>query len=52
MTTHDDGMSINVRLSLNQLTSLDGWIKSLSGAKLSRPEAIPRLMELGLNLFC
>jgi hypothetical protein len=46
--TQDDGMSINVRLSLDQLASLDRWIE-LSGAKLSRAKAIRRLMELGLN---
>jgi predicted DNA-binding ribbon-helix-helix protein len=47
--TRDDGMSINVRLSSAQLESLDRWIEGLSGAKLSRAEAIRRLIDLGLS---
>jgi hypothetical protein len=47
--TRDDGMSINVRLTSAQFASLDSWINGLSGVKLSRPEGIRRLMELGLN---
>ena len=49
MTTRDDGMSINVRLKSDLLASLDSWIEGLSGAKLSRPEAIRRLVEMGLR---
>jgi hypothetical protein len=49
MTTRDEGMSINVRLTSDQLTSLDRWIESLSGATLSRPEAIRRLVEMGVS---
>ena len=47
--TRDDGMSINVRLTSDQLAALDRWIEGLSGAKLSRPEAIRRLIEIGLS---
>jgi Arc/MetJ-type ribon-helix-helix transcriptional regulator len=45
----DDGLSINVRLRSDQLAALDRWIEGLSGARLSRPEAIRRLLELGLS---
>jgi hypothetical protein len=45
----DEGMSINVRLKSDQLASLDRWIAGLSGAKLSRAEAIRRLVDLGLS---
>jgi metal-responsive CopG/Arc/MetJ family transcriptional regulator len=45
----DDGMSINVRLRSDQLATLDRWIEGLSGAKLSRGEAIRRLIDLGLS---
>jgi hypothetical protein len=47
--TRDDGMSINVRLSFAQLASLDFWMDGLSRAKLSRAEAIRRLIDLGLS---
>jgi Arc/MetJ-type ribon-helix-helix transcriptional regulator len=45
----EDGMSINVRLTSDQLASLDRWINGLSGARLSRPEAIRRLVEMGVT---
>jgi hypothetical protein len=45
----DDGRTINVRIKRDLLASLDRWIDGLSGAKLSRPEAIRRLIELGIS---
>ncbi len=45
----NDGVSINVRLRSDQLATLDRWIEGLSGAKLSRAEAIRRLIDLGLS---
>jgi hypothetical protein len=33
----------------DQLGSLDRWIEGLSGARLSRPEAIRRLVEMGVT---
>jgi hypothetical protein len=40
---------MNVRLTSDQLAALDRWIGGLSGAKPSRPEAIRRLLDLGLS---
>jgi hypothetical protein len=47
--TRDDGITINVRIKRDLLASLDRWIGGLSGAKLSRQEAIRRLVEMGLG---
>jgi hypothetical protein len=47
--TRDDGMTINVRIKRELLASLDRWIEGLAGAALSRPEAIRRLVEMGLS---
>jgi hypothetical protein len=45
----DDGMSIKVRIKRDLLAALDRWIEGLADAKLSRPEAIRRLVEMGLS---
>lgn len=45
----DDGLTINVRIGRDLLASLDRWIEGLAGAELSRPEAIRRLVEMGLS---
>jgi len=37
-----------VRMHAEQLTEIDGWIAE-QGAAISRPEAIRRLVELGLK---
>ncbi len=47
--TSNDGTTINVRMKRDLLASLDRWIEGLSGAKLSRPGAIRRLVEMGLS---
>jgi hypothetical protein len=39
---------VGVRLQPDQLTRLDAWIAALSDPNSSRPEAIRRLIELGL----
>ena len=43
------GTPIQVRLKPKQLAALDTWIKHHLHQKLTRPEAIRRLMELGLK---
>ncbi len=47
--TRDEGTTINVRINRDLLASLDRWIEELAGAKVSRPEAIRQLIELGLS---
>jgi len=42
------GTPIMVRVQPDQLSALDAWIKHQPDA-LSRPEAVRRLMELGLK---
>ena len=42
------GTPVMVRLQPDQLTSLDAWIKHQPDA-LSRPEAVRRLIEIGLK---
>jgi hypothetical protein len=46
--TTGKGMLIGVRLLDNPLAALDGWIAKQKEPGLSRPEAIRRLVEIGL----
>jgi len=41
-------VSIHLRIEPDQLASLDAWIKHQPD-ELSRPEAVRRLMEIGLK---
>jgi hypothetical protein len=47
--TTGKGMLIGVRLLDDPLAALDGWIAKQREPDLSRPEAIRRLVELGLK---
>ena len=38
-----------VRMHDRQIASIDNWIAMQEGAEMSRPEAIRRLVELGLK---
>jgi cytochrome c553 len=42
------GAPVTVRLQPDQIASLDAWIKHQPN-ELSRPEAVRRLMEIGLK---
>ena len=48
--TTGKGTLIGVRLLDDPMASLDAWIKRQKEADLSRPEAIRRLVELGLTV--
>jgi hypothetical protein len=49
--TTGTGMTIGVRMLDDRITVLDAWIKKQRDAEnLSRPEAIRRLVELGLTV--
>jgi hypothetical protein len=43
------GQQIVVRIQPAPLANIDGWIKGQKEPDLSRPEAIRRLVELGLK---
>jgi hypothetical protein len=43
------GLTIGVRLQPEFLNPLDAWIAAQPNSKPSRPEAIRRLMQLGLK---
>jgi hypothetical protein len=43
------GQQIVVRMQPSPLADLDSWIKKQKQADLTRPEAIRRLVELGLK---
>jgi hypothetical protein len=43
------GIQIQVRIQPDKLTTLDRWIAA-KGDNLSRPEAIRRLVEIGLSV--
>ena len=43
-----DATAIGLRLPPDKLAQLDGWIAQQGGRKLTRPEAIRRLIEAGL----
>jgi hypothetical protein len=43
------GTLVGVRLLDSSLASLDGWIERQDEPELTRPEAIRRLVEVGLN---
>ncbi|TYL87786.1 hypothetical protein [Bradyrhizobium cytisi] len=47
--TTGKGMLIGVRLLDEPLAVLDGWIAKQNETGLTRPEAIRRLVELGLK---
>jgi hypothetical protein len=47
--TTGTGMTIGVRMLDDRLAVLDAWIANQTDADLSRPEAIRRLVELGLK---
>jgi hypothetical protein len=47
--TTGTGTLIGVRLLDDHLSALDGWISRQKEPDLSRPEAIRRLVELGLK---
>ena len=49
MTT-GTGTTIGVRMLDDRITALDGWIAKQKEPELSRPEAIRRLVELGLKV--
>ena len=38
-----------VRMHDRQIGAIDAWIAKLEGAAISRPEAIRRLVEIGLK---
>jgi hypothetical protein len=42
------GVPVQVRMPLDELKALDEWIKA-DGGLLSRPQAIRRLVKLGLT---
>jgi hypothetical protein len=44
-----DATPVNTRFPPDELANLDGWIKAQVKPKPSRPEAIRRLVELGLD---
>jgi len=43
-----NAVPVTVRIPPNQLSALDAWIDHQPG-ELSRPEAVRRLMEIGLK---
>jgi hypothetical protein len=45
-----DAMPVMVRIPPDELALLDAWIKAKPVPKPSRPEAIRRLVELGLKV--
>jgi hypothetical protein len=47
--TTGTGTTIGVRMLDDRIATLDAWIKKQNEADLSRPEAIRRLVELGLK---
>jgi hypothetical protein len=47
--TTGTGMTIGVRMLDDRIAVLDAWIKKQNDVDLSRPEAIRRLVELGLK---
>jgi len=47
--TTGKGTLVGVRILDDLLAALDAWIKRQNEADLSRPEAIRRLVELGLK---
>jgi hypothetical protein len=44
-----DAVPVLVRIPPDELAVIDGWIKGKQSPKPSRPEAIRRLVELGLK---
>jgi hypothetical protein len=44
-----DATPILVRIPPDELAAIDGWVKAKSVPKPSRPEAIRRLVEIGLK---
>jgi hypothetical protein len=48
--TTGTGTTIGVRMLDDRITVLDAWIKKQNEPDLSRPEAIRRLVELGLKV--
>ena len=44
-----DAIPVLVRIPPDEITLIDGWIKGRSAPKPSRPEAIRRLVEIGLG---
>jgi len=48
--TTGTGTTIGVRMLDDRITALDGWIAKQKEPELSRPEAIRRLVELGLKV--
>jgi hypothetical protein len=48
--TTGEGQLVGVRILPDLLAQLDAWIAARSHPKPSRPEAIRRLVELGLTL--
>lgn len=48
MTT-GTGTTIGVRMLDDRIATLDAWIKKQKEPNLSRPEAIRRLVEIGLK---
>jgi hypothetical protein len=48
--TTGKGMLIGVRILDDPLAALDGWIEKQKEPELTRPEAIRRLVELGLSV--
>jgi hypothetical protein len=47
--TTGTGMTIGVRMLDDRIATLDAWIARQKEPDLSRPEAIRRLVELGLK---
>jgi hypothetical protein len=45
-----DAIPVLVRIPPDELAGIDGWIKGKPAPKPSRPEAIRRLVELGLKV--
>src|ERR1700682_3231779 len=48
--TTGTGTTIGVRMLDDRITALDGWIAKQKEPELTRPEAIRRLVELGLKV--
>jgi hypothetical protein len=44
-----DSEAVNVRMERPQLSALDAWIAAQPDPKPTRPEAIRRLLQLGLE---
>jgi hypothetical protein len=45
-----DAIPVLVRIPPDELAVIDGWIKGKPAPKPSRPEAIRRLVEIGLRV--